>query len=138
MVVTPINNKIESRGRDKPVRVLTKGKLYFVFAVSKSPFATYYYITVDDYEGYPIKLSSKLFKVVDSKVPDIWSNRLYGRGLTKTTFNSFPEWVNDLNHKHKPSFYERLVDADPGDPETKTMIKFLAVAHEELSKYIKG
>jgi hypothetical protein len=135
MIVRPICDLIKSAGFSSPTKVLTKEKIYYVYALKVSALhKKTYYILDDTDSSLPIEYEASLFKIIDNSLPKEWVTVYNGIGYFKKKFSSFPEWAQDLGNKNKPGFYERLVDGDPGNMEERIFAKYYKIANDRLNK----
>jgi hypothetical protein len=98
-----------TRNRERP---LTVGAVYRVYAITVFKGLFWYYLLDNDAASYPIWYPAPLFEVADATLSRRWIVNYLPNTFRPerigTSVIAFAEWAND------PTYYERLVDGDPG------------------------
>lgn len=112
--VLPIASHDPLQGVDADtVFAVTRGRDYYVYAITVFLGLTWYYLMDDDGHPWPTWVPAPLFDVIDGSLPPSWRVGYFRFSRdNQYPILSFPEWAQD----HQ--FYERLVDRDPGAVET--------------------
>lgn len=124
MLVQPVEDYIETRGTNVPIKALGKEKKYEVIIESKSVFGrTSFYIIDDMFPNFPMEWPGKLFRTVDQR-RDGWATSRHVPGFSGTV-SCKVELLRIL--KKDRGYFEHLVDG-----ESEAVAKFKEIFPNQI------